>query len=168
MIRLVLILVLMLGLFDGGAAFARGGGGSHSSGSSHSAGGTVHVHSYTGKSGTYVAPYVRHAPGTVNHSSGAAHRTGTHSHSSSVSLRHQSYIERTHYSSGFVGARDEHGRIVRSESAKREFMRMTGFPHGRPGYVVDHITALKRGGADEPGNMQWQTIAEAKAKDRWE
>jgi hypothetical protein len=37
-----------------------------------------------------------------------------------------------------------------------------------PGYVIDHIIALPCGGADEPGNMQWQTVAEAKAKDRWE
>ena len=27
---------------------------------------------------------------------------------------------------------------------------------------------LKRGGADSPSNMQWQTIEEAKAKDKWE
>jgi hypothetical protein len=27
---------------------------------------------------------------------------------------------------------------------------------------------LKRGGADEPWNMQWQTIAEGKAKDATE
>jgi hypothetical protein len=37
-----------------------------------------------------------------------------------------------------------------------------------PRYVVDHIKALKRGGADEPSNMQWQTVAAAKAKDRTE
>ena len=36
------------------------------------------------------------------------------------------------------------------------------------GYVIDHKTALKRGGADAPNNMQWQTTAEAKAKDRVE
>lgn len=34
--------------------------------------------------------------------------------------------------------------------------------------VVDHIKPLKRGGADRPWNMQWQTTAEAKAKDRLE
>jgi hypothetical protein len=37
-----------------------------------------------------------------------------------------------------------------------------------PGYVVDHILPLKRGGADDAGNMQWQTIEEAKTKDRAE
>jgi hypothetical protein len=36
------------------------------------------------------------------------------------------------------------------------------------GYVIDHIIALPCGGADAPANMQWQTIAEARAKDRWE
>jgi hypothetical protein len=33
------------------------------------------------------------------------------------------------------------------------------------GYVVDHVVPLKRGGADTPGNMAWQTTAGAKAKD---
>jgi hypothetical protein len=36
------------------------------------------------------------------------------------------------------------------------------------GYVIDHVQALKHGDADDPGNMQWQTTAQAKAKDRWE
>jgi hypothetical protein len=36
------------------------------------------------------------------------------------------------------------------------------------GYVIDHIRALKRGGGDAPENMQWQTRAEANAKDRVE
>ena len=37
-----------------------------------------------------------------------------------------------------------------------------------PGWVIDHIIPLKEGGCDCPENMQWQTIADAKAKDRWE
>lgn len=36
------------------------------------------------------------------------------------------------------------------------------------GYVIDHIQALARGGADAPNNMQWQTVDEAKLKDKWE
>jgi hypothetical protein len=43
--------------------------------------------------------------------------------------------------------RDQNGHIKRSQAAKGAFMRMTGYPHGRPGYVVDHIVALKHGGS---------------------
>jgi hypothetical protein len=34
--------------------------------------------------------------------------------------------------------------------------------------VVDHIVPLACVGADIPSNMQWQTVAQAKAKDRIE
>ncbi len=45
----------------------------------------------------------------------------------------------------------------------------TGEAKGRcPGYVVDHIKPLCAGGQDRPSNMQWQTTAEAKNKDRLE
>ena len=71
-------------------------------------------------------------------------------------------------------AQQPRGRIVRSAAARRQFQRenpcpATGLERGAcPGYVVDHIVALKHGGADEPGNMQWQTVEQAKAKDRTE
>ena len=37
-----------------------------------------------------------------------------------------------------------------------------------PGYVIDHVKPLECGGADDPANMQWQTIADGKAKDKTE
>lgn len=64
--------------------------------------------------------------------------------------------------------RTEKGRIQRSAAARHAFARQTGYPNGRPGYVIDHIKPLACGGADAPSNMQWQTIAEAKAKDKVE
>ena len=57
---------------------------------------------------------------------------------------------------------------VRSEAAKHEFWKHSGYPKGRPGYVVDHIIPLACGGADAPSNMQWQTVEAAKAKDKVE
>lgn len=37
-----------------------------------------------------------------------------------------------------------------------------------PGYVVDHIVPIKRGGGDHPYNMQWQNVQDGKDKDKWE
>lgn len=34
-----------------------------------------------------------------------------------------------------------------------------------PGYIVDHLRPLCAGGPDHRTNMQWQTIADARAKD---
>ena len=71
-------------------------------------------------------------------------------------------------------ARDAKGKIARSGEARAKFEKShpcpsTGRTSGAcPGYVVDHIKPLKRGGADSPSNMQWQTTAAAKAKDKWE
>jgi hypothetical protein len=129
-------------------AFANGsGGGSHYSGGSH----------------------------TSSHSSSGSHSSNYHGRSYSTgSSAHGYYSSGSHHdatthSKAAVGVeRDSHGRVKRSEEAKKEFMKQSGYPHGRPGYVVDHIIPLKRGGADSPSNMQWQTIEEAKQKDKWE
>lgn len=41
--------------------------------------------------------------------------------------------------------------------------------HGScPGYIVDHILPLGCGGPDAISNMQWQTVAQSIAKDKWE
>ena len=64
--------------------------------------------------------------------------------------------------------RDDKGRIQRSAAARHSFARKTGYPNGRPGYVIDHIVPLACGGGDAPSNMQWQTIAEGKVKDKVE
>jgi len=71
-------------------------------------------------------------------------------------------------------SRTSHGKIKRSKAARDSFMKShpcpaTGKTNGAcPGYVVDHIVPLKRGGFDAPSNMQWQTTADAKRKDKWE
>jgi hypothetical protein len=65
-------------------------------------------------------------------------------------------------------------REYRSTTVKHEFQRQHPCPStGRttgacPGYVKDHIRALECGGPDSVENLQWQTTAEAKAKDNWE
>jgi hypothetical protein len=72
--------------------------------------------------------------------------------------------------------RDSHGKIKRSAKAKDDFRRAQPCPGGRDqgstrrcsGYVIDHVKPLECGGADAPSNMQWQTVAAAKAKDRTE
>jgi hypothetical protein len=62
----------------------------------------------------------------------------------------------------------------RSASVKREFQLTHPCPaDGRtsgacPGYVKDHVLPLACGGPDAVSNLQWQTIRDAKAKDKWE
>ena len=135
----------------GGVALARGSGhrgghhgGAHASGS----------HSYTGgHTGSRSTDF-----GAGNHR-GSSYQGGPYSFHRATSLG----VER-----------DAKGRIARSAKAKDSFKRShpcpsTGKAYGAcPGYVIDHVHALKRGGADAPSNMQWQTNAAAKAKDRIE
>ncbi len=98
------------------------------------------VRGYYRKDGTYIAPHIRKDIGTSN----------------------------------YGVQRDSDGKIKRSESAKYNFKKnnpcpSTGSPSGScPGYVIDHVKPLKRGGSDHPSNMQWQTESAAKAKDKWE
>jgi hypothetical protein len=114
---------------------------------------TVHVKGYTRKDGTKVAPHDRKAPETKGAPKAA--KADTPRKEPAVAA-----------ASGV--ARDERGRIQRSAAARHAFARQTGYPNGRPGYIIDHVVPLACGGADAPSNMQWQTMAEAKAKDKIE
>lgn len=70
--------------------------------------------------------------------------------------------------------RDCHGKILRSAKQVNAFKRTHPCPtngnlSGKcPGYIVDHIVALCVCGKDRASNMQWQTVADAKIKDRTE
>jgi hypothetical protein len=118
-------------------------GGSHHGSGSRYGSGSVHVGGYYRHNGTYVAPY--------NRSSHAKTYT------------YHAPVER-----------DSRGRIKRSQSAKNDFKRshpcpVTGKGYGScPGYVIDHVNPLECGGVDAPANMQWQSTAAGKAKDRTE
>lgn len=97
------------------------------------------------------------------HSSGGSHASSGGHHSTSHGSTKAQGVER-----------DSHGRIARSSHAKHEFQKShpcpsTGKTSGAcPGYVIDHVQPLKRGGADSPSNMQWQTTQAAREKDRTE
>jgi len=68
--------------------------------------------------------------------------------------RHSSGIH--HRSSTFCTtcARDARGRIKRSSSERRKFLRSLGLTHTPRGMHVDHIVPLAKGGQDKTSNMQ--------------
>jgi hypothetical protein len=115
------------------------------------------------------------ARSSASHSSGS-HSSGSHSSGSHSSGSHSSaHSGHPGHSKAVPGVkRDAHGHIARSADAKHDFRKShpcpsTGKTSGKcPGYVVDHVTPLKRGGADAPSNMQWQSAQDAKRKDAWE
>jgi len=47
-------------------------------------------------------------------------------------------------------------------------MRESGYRNGRPGYVVAYRKPLACGGTEDISNLQWLTVAEAKAKEKTE
>ena len=56
----------------------------------------------------------------------------------------------------------------RSVIPKKAFLASLGFKTQPKGTIVDHICPLAIGGLDIIGNMQLQTIKEAREKDKWE
>jgi hypothetical protein len=106
-----------------------------------------------------------------SHSSARAYR----SHSSGNHRYRGATVRRSRPSSAIrcIGCeRNSHGRIARSAHAKQAFRNthpcpLTGRRSGAcPGYQIDHVTPLYKGGADAAGNMQWLTTAQHKAKHR--
>lgn len=83
--------------------------------------------------------------------------TSTRSH---TDTGHHSSKGQSHAKTAPGVQRDKHGRIKRSSEAKHAFKKShpcpsTGKGSGRcPGYVIDHVQPLKRGGRDAPDNMQ--------------
>ena len=123
------------------------------------------------------------APGVFGRSSSGSHsptHSATSSHSSGSHSGAKSHSSSTHSGTGSHSKtapgvhRDSHGKIARDPRQTNAFKKQhpcpsTGKTSGScPGYVIDHIKPLKRGGADTPSNMQWQTEGAAKRKDKWE
>ena len=112
----------------------------------------------------FAAPSVTLARG---HSSGGFHAAASHGGS-----RHSNGGNHSNRAQGVP--RNARDRIARSAKAKDTFKHAhpcpsTGRKSGAcPGYVIDHMRPLKRGGQDAPDNMQWQTTAAARLKDKTE
>jgi hypothetical protein len=116
----------------------------------------VKVRGYTRKDGTVVSAYTRRSKsGSEKPYGGEVQTSEPRSDKYSV-------------------PRNSRGAIKRSMSARQRFMDEHPCPatgqtgHKCKGYVVDHIHPLACGGMDDPSNMQWQTTADGKAKDKWE
>jgi hypothetical protein len=153
--------VLSAAFLLGGSSTLARGAGAHSPSSGHGS-----AHSRAGSGAHENSHSATHAGAHAAPSSGASHgsRNGV-AHSSQPHGK---------ANPGVGVPRDADGQIHRSAEAKNDFKKAhpcpsTGKGEGAcPGYVVDHRVPLKRGGADKPANMQWQTSAAAKAKDKTE
>ena len=179
--RIAIILLLALVAFAGGSK------------STSSTGRPVHVRQYTRKDGTVVSAHDRAAPGAaapkprVVQSSAAPKATSSPLPKASppaaprVMQSGATASARTAPSSAAKAGttptspvRSANGRVERSAAAKSAFQRShrcpsTGASAGScPGYIVDHVKPLACGGTDVPTNMQWQTAAAAKEKDKTE
>lgn len=126
---------------------------------------TVHVKGYTKKDGTKVKAHDRKAPAATKAAKAEKPPKAAKTAKTTPTTTATKATSGTTKPTAASAARDERGRIQRSDAARHAFMRQTGFRNGRPGYIIDHIVALACGGADAPSNMQWQTIEAAKAKD---
>lgn len=142
----------------------RGGGSHHAHRSSHG----PSSHSPSHRAPSHRGPS-HHAPthrsyGSAGrpHTSARPHRSHAHGHAPHAAAKRPRILRPR--SDRVSSGKHTH----RSVAAKDRFMRSTGHPHGWAGHVVDHVVPLACGGADAPSNMQWQTTADARTKDRTE
>ena len=78
-------------------------------------------------------------------------------------------ISRPHWPVLLAAAREHRSREVTREFQREHPCPSTGRTTGScPGYRKDHIVPLACRGPHAVSNMQWQTIADARAKDQWE
>lgn len=173
----VLVMFIIITVFLCSLSFAGGRKGSHlvgGIGSSHKGGHYVGG-TTTGRNGGY----------SSGRQSSGGYSSGGYNGSSSISYYIPSsprptYSTKRHYRSNIKHnkhniiyhkyksthtwskgvKRDENGRIVRSESAKKDFLRMKGLNEIPSGMNIDHIIPLYAGGCDCPENMQLLTIEE--------
>jgi len=52
--------------------------------------------------------------------------------------------------------------------AMNQFRKQTGYPNGRPGWVIDHLVPMCAGGPDDVANLQWQDRTASYRKDVFE
>jgi len=132
----------------------------------------VHVGGYYRKNGTYVSNHYRASPGMGSRSY-SSRSSSSRGYRSDESHPRTSCSPRQYHSST-SSTRSSHARNGRSAAARDSFMRQHPCPStgkrsgGCPAYIVDHVRPLACGGADSAVNMQWQTVADAKAKDKTE
>lgn len=71
--------------------------------------------------------------------------------------------------SGLIMAAYHRSSVVTHDFQREHHCPATDRPYGPcPGYIKDHIVPLCAGGPDAVTNMQWQTAADSKVKDRAE
>jgi len=169
--RTIFIILLLAGMFVP-VSLARTS--THSAYRTRSGSSTKSVRSYSRKDGTYGSSHARSRLGAGRSESRIPRpsRSRRPYASPRITSNRRGYSNAGGYAPS--PTRDARGRIKRSAAAKDAFKRQRPCPStGRgsgacPGYVIDHIKPMECGGADAPANMQWQTIADGKAKDKTE
>jgi hypothetical protein len=126
-----------------------------------SSSGTVHVNGYYRKNGTYVHAYDRSAPGRGTSAKALPKGQAVNSSGPPTTNRASGSKSPT------IKQEASNAAPQASQSSRQAFMSKTGYPQGRPGYLVGYIVPPKCGGTDDPSNLQWQTV-EAAAKQKTE